>query len=278
MKASDTKKTTAKKTTAKKTNTKKTTVKKVSTKKANPKNATQKELLAETKSNLKTNSKCASCQDEMTDAFIQEVTEDVKNDNLKAFWNKYGLYIVLFVVLAISTAVGFETIKSWRNKQLQDRTEAYISTMIQSGNYEDSIKALEKIASGNYGIYSQLARIQIADILFEQNKNVDALNMLQAVINNEKLNSRVRNLATLKLASYKIDSAPADEIKSLLNPIIEDKNAWSPLAQEMLAMLAIKEGNFDRARNIYNEMLQNENLSENFKNRIQDMLSALSDM
>jgi len=221
---------------------------------------------------------CSNCQDAMTESFIQEVTEDVKNDNLKAFWNKYGLYIILFVIISVSTAVGFETIKTWRQKQFQEKTQAYISAMIEQGNYDKSISALEKIVIGNYGIYSQLARIQIADILFEQNKTEEAINMLQAIIDNSEINSKVRNLAILKLATYKVDTASIEEISELLKPIIEENNAWSPLAQDMIAMSAIKSGDFQKARTIYTQLLQNANLSDNFKSRIQDMLSALSDM
>ncbi len=221
---------------------------------------------------------CSDCQDAMTESFIQEVTEDVKNDNLKAFWNKYGLYIILFVIISVSAAVGFETIKTWRQKQFQEKTQAYISAMIEQGNYDKSISALEKIVIGNYGIYSQLARIQIADILFEQNKTEEAINMLQAIIDNSEINSKVRNLAILKLATYKVDTASIEEISELLKPVIEENNVWSPLAQDMIAMSAIKAGDFQKARTIYTQLLQNANLSDNFKNRIQDMLSALSDM
>ena len=40
------------------------------------------------------------------EAFIREVTEEVKNDNLKQMWEKYGNYIILLVVLAIVGAVS----------------------------------------------------------------------------------------------------------------------------------------------------------------------------
>ena len=40
------------------------------------------------------------------EAFIREVTEEVKNDNLKQMWEKYGIYIILLVVLAIVGATG----------------------------------------------------------------------------------------------------------------------------------------------------------------------------
>ncbi|MBE6450837.1 MAG: tetratricopeptide repeat protein [Alphaproteobacteria bacterium] len=258
--------------------TKKTTAKSAPVKKAVKKAVVKTKQDTQTLAQAKSCPKCSSCQDEMTDAFIQEVTEEVKNDNLKAFWNKYGLYIVLFVVISVSAAVGFETIKAWHQRQMQAKTESYIAAMVQDGNYENSIKALEKIAAGNYGIYSQLARIQIADILFEQNKLNDALKMLEVMANNDELSPRVRSLASLKLATYKIDTATPDEIKALLEPVANANNAWTPLAKDMLAMVAIKTGDFEDAKLIYNELLQNENVSENFRLHIQDMLSALSDM
>lgn len=220
----------------------------------------------------------ATYDDAMTDAFIQEVTEEVKNDSWKAFWNKYGLFVVILVVVAISAAVSFETIKSWKEKQYQAQTEHYLIALENGGNYEAGIQALEKIAASGKGLYSQLARIQIAGILFEQGKNAEAEAMLQSIVDNEELNPAVRNLSAIKLATYKIDTAPQAELQALLQPIAEAGNSWSPLAQEMLAMTAIREGDIETARSIYKTLLDSGNISENFKSRIQDMLSALNDM
>lgn len=216
--------------------------------------------------------------DDMTDAFIHEVSEEVKNDNLKIFWDKYGLFVILFVVLAVSAAVSFETIKNWRDKAFQSRTEQYLMSLPNSVNYESSLKALEKIASGDNGIYSELARIQIANILFEQNKISEGEEMLQTIVDNDELNPRVRNLAALKLATYKIDTAPRTEIQTLLEPVANAENSWSPLAKDLLAMAAIKDGDIEGARTIYVSLLESGNISENFRSRIQDMLSALNDM
>ena len=56
---------------------------------------------------------------EYTDAFINEVNEDVKNDNFKVLWNRYGIFVILFVVLAVMATVSFEKIKSWKTAQKQ---------------------------------------------------------------------------------------------------------------------------------------------------------------
>ena len=220
----------------------------------------------------------AAYDDAVADAFIQEVTEEVKNDSWKAFWNKYGLFVILLVVITVSAAVSYETIKGWKEKQYQTRTENYLMALETSENYENSLKALEKIAAADQGIYSELARVQIAGILFEQNKNDEAEAMLQSITDNEELNPRIRQLAAVKLATYKIDTAPRAELQALLQPIADAQNSWSPLAQEMLAMTAIRDGDLEAAREIYKSLLNNGNISENFRTRIQDMLSALNDM
>lgn len=269
MKSSDNKKTAAKKS-LKKTAAKKTAIKKQTT--------VQKPSSLNRTSIGSKKTPAAYLDNDMADAFIQEVTDDVKNDNLKLFWNKYGLFIVLFVVIAVSAAVSFETIKSWRDNQYQNQTESYLKAFETGSNYETSLQALEKIAAGNNGIYSSLARIQIANILFEQNKIGEASDMLQAIVDNEELNPRVRHLAALKLATYKLDTASRAEIQELLQPIADAENSWSPLAKDMLAMAAVRSGEIEEAKEIYNSLLENGNISDTFKNRIQDMLAALNDM
>ncbi len=216
--------------------------------------------------------------DEMTDAFIQEVSEEVKNDNLKIFWDKYGLFVILFVVIAVSAAVSFETIKSWRDQKYQAQTENYLMSLQVAGNYDVQLKALEKIAASDNGIYSELARVQIATILFEQGKNDEGKQMLQTIADNDELNPKIRHLAALKLATYEVDTASYAEINSLLQPIIDAQNSWSPLATDLLAMSAIQNGDIETARSLYQGLLESGNISENFKNRIQDMLSTLNSL
>jgi len=212
-----------------------------------------------------------------TDAFIMEVDEEVKNDNLKAFWKKYGLFVVLFVALVLSAAVSFETIRNWRENQFRTKTDNYISASYGKAT-EDMIASLEKIAASNNGIYSELARIQIADLLLDAGKRKDALLMLQTLATDDELNPRIKNLAAIKLAAYKIDTAPRSEIEELLAPVLASDDSWTPVAKEYLALSAIKEGDAATARELYQSLLQDSRLSEEFRNRIRDILSTLADL
>lgn len=106
------------------------------------------------------------------EAFIREVTEEVKNDNLKQMWEKYGIYIILLVVLAIVGAVSFEGFKSWRQAKSEtwSDTYAYALNLENQGKYDESLKVLEQMEKTGGNIYSDIARLQTSNILFEQAK------------------------------------------------------------------------------------------------------------
>ena len=215
---------------------------------------------------------------EYTDAFIQEIDEDVKNDNLKVFWDKYGIFVVLLVVLAVSATVSFEKIRSWKAEQNQQTTENYMSAAQLRENPEETIAALQQINQSNQGIFSDFAKLQIANVLFNQNKNEEAMAALQSLIDDKQANDEVKNIALIKLATYKVDQLPRAEFEALVKPIIDANNSWTPLAQDLLAMSAIQEGDVDTARSIYENILKIKDWPEGFKTKVQDMLTSLGDM
>ena len=218
----------------------------------------------------------SAVDDAMTEAFINEVSEEVKNDNMKAFFKKYGLLIFSIVFLVITATVSFETIKNWRERQFQNKTSEYISAQYGQTK-EEIISTLEKIAGGHYGLYSELARIQIADLLLDSGKTNDAINMLSVMAGNDELDPRVKTLATIKLVSLKIDTAPKSEIEELLAPVLAADDSWTPIAKEYLALSTAQNGDITQAVSMYTELLQDSRISEAQKGRIQDMLSVLAE-
>lgn len=216
---------------------------------------------------------------DLTDAFIQEVDEDVKNDNLKALWDKYGLLIIAFVVLAVSATISFDQIKNWRLTQNQQRTEEYMSAaQIRADDPEANIAALQQISQKNQGIFSDFARLQIANVLLNQDKIEEALTALENLVNDKQVNSEVKHIALVKLATYRVDTMDRASFEQLLQPLLAENTSWTPMAQDLLAMSAIRNGDIDAARNIYENILKIEGLPESFKAKIQDMLASISDM
>lgn len=213
------------------------------------------------------------------DALLREIADDVKNDELKSLWNKYGLLIILVVALALTAAVSFETFKNWVNRRNQEISNAYaVAISLQNqGRLDESLNILQNITERTSGIYQDIAKLQIANIYFEQNKPQEAATLLEE-LSEDAGNRQMQEIAALKLASYKLDSkAPAAEIKALLDPLADNDEANYNVARELLAMLAIRDGNIDEAKQQYEKIIGSPNISEGLKARAQDMLSLLNE-
>lgn len=213
------------------------------------------------------------------DAFIREIDEDLKNEKLKKIWDKYGLFIILSVIILVSAAVSIETFKSWNEKRNQEFSNAYAYALnLQNqGRYAEALDILSNMEKSKRGVYSDIAQIQMANIKLEQGKTEEAIAILDNAAKNEDFNQQIREIATIKLASYKLDYAPTEELQKMLQPFVETQGTWTNVAKELLAMLAIREGDFTKSRELYQQISVAENTPEALKTRALDMLNVLEE-
>lgn len=214
----------------------------------------------------------------MQDAFIREVDEDLKNESMKKLWDKYGLFVLLIVIVSLTVAVSYESIKSWYIKRAENRTEGYAValSMQNQGLFDDSLEALDLIINQKMGTYAELAEMQKANILLEQNKEKEALALLEKIANDKNRSLQLRDTALIKLASYRQDGATFEEMSELLSSITKSKdNAWYAVAEDMLATILLRDGNIEQAKEIYNALLENQDTPDDLKNRVKDILSVL---
>ena len=99
--------------------------------------------------------------------------------------------------------------------------------------------------------------------------------MLSKLANDAQVNGEVRQIALVKYATYKVDTLSQKELTDILKPVLEANNSWTPIANDLLAMAAIREGDLQTAREIYGNLLKIKELPESFKSKVQEMLSSL---
>lgn len=211
-------------------------------------------------------------------AFFDEVDEEVRNERFKELMNKYSGVILAVLVVVLSFAVGYEKIGAWRLNKAEQKSMQYIQAASTTPNYEDNIAALENIVATETGLYRDISHLQIANILLDNNQTEKALEVLETIHKSNNVNSKIREIVAIKLATYKIDTAKYQEIEQLLVPVIQANGAWAAMAKELLAMSAIQNKDMAKAKVLYQELLTNGNISDDFKLRINDMLASISEV
>lgn len=214
------------------------------------------------------------------DALLREVVEDVKNEQLQQIWNKYGLFIIIGIALILTATVSFESFRNWQARKSQELSNAYsIALSLQNqGRWDESLEIYNALAEKASGIYADIAKMQIANVYLEQDRKDDAAVVLQALIDDKAALPQIKEIAALKLASYKLDNnAPANEVSGLLTPLIQDSES-ADIARELLAMLYIREKNMDQAQAEYQKIASSATASDSLKARALDMINLLSEI
>ena len=191
--------------------------------------------------------------------------------------NKYGGFILAVVIAGLAFAVGYEKVGEWRVSKAEQSNIRYVQAVTPGTDYENNIAELESIVNTESGLYKDIARLQIANILLDNNQTTKALGVLSKIYQDNTVSEKIREIAAVKLATYKIDSAPYAEIESMLGPIVRKGGAWAPMAKELLAMSAIQNKDMAKAKALYEELLAGGNISEEFRARINDMLASINE-
>ncbi len=209
-------------------------------------------------------------------ALFEEVDEELRNEKFKQFINKYGGLILTVVVLVLTITIGYEKIEDWKIRKAEQKNIQYTKAVNNNANFEDNIVELENIVHTESGVYKDVAQLQIANLLLDNNQVDKGIKVLEKIRLDASVSDKVREIATIKLATYKIDTANLEEMKALLEPIANKGSAWSLMAKELLAMSAIYNKDYALAKNIYNDLLTNE-ISDEFKARVNDMLASINE-
>ncbi len=212
------------------------------------------------------------------DALLREVVDDVKDEQFRKMWDKYGLLIIIGVALILTVTISFESIKNWQAKKYQEVSNAYsVALSLQNqGRLDESLEVYNYLADKASGIYADLARLQIASVYVEQDKNEDAQKVLELLAADGNL-LQMRDVAALKLAADKLNSgAAAEDISKILQPLCERANS-SALAHELMAMLYVREHQIDKALIEYEKVRYSATATEDMKSRALDMMNILEE-
>jgi hypothetical protein len=205
------------------------------------------------------------------DSFIDEVTEELRRDRVAGFIRKYGLLILLAVLLLVGGAAWNE----WRKSQETARAQAFGDALLQALDTDSAqarLTALEAIPTT--GAQSGLVQMMRAGALFETDRAA-ALAALQAAAADTALPDAYRQLATLKHLIAAGNDLPVAERRAGLERLAQAGQPFRPLALEQLALLHLADGDADAAKAALTDLLAQSDVSEGLRRRASQLNIAL---
>lgn len=208
------------------------------------------------------------------DSFIDEVTEEVRRDQLFALFRKYGWIGVVAIMLIVGGAAWVE----WTKARAEARAQAFgdaVGVALAPSDPATRLAALEKVDSdGDSGRALVLALLTsaIAETAGDKEK---ALASLKTVSDNGGLPMTYRQLALLKTVMLAGDTMPPADRDAILAQLTAPGNPYRSLALEQEALAQLGGGNTDAAIKILSDLRNDAEASGATQARADQLLTAL---
>ncbi|MET0364397.1 MAG: tetratricopeptide repeat protein [Sphingobium sp.] len=209
------------------------------------------------------------------DAFIREVDDAVRQDDLASFGKRYGILIGVLIVLGLAAFGGWLL---WQNRQhgIADETgERYAKALAGAASGKVDNAAIAAIAKDGQGGYRAGALLIQAGAKSDKNDVKGAIADYKAIAADASLAQPYRDLATVRQTALEFDSLPPQTAIDRLKPLAEKGNAWFGSAGEMTAIAYMKLGKRDVAGALFAEIAKTEGVPRTIQTRAVQMASLL---
>jgi len=205
----------------------------------------------------------------MADIF-DEVSEDLKKDQLIQIWKNYSKLIITLISLMIVSLVTYQAYITWNKKKIEAISEKYFQALeeLEDKNYSESHNLFLKNSQNDKSGYGTLSLFGLAESNYQNMKIDEMLLNYQTIYSNENIDIFYRNLSRI-LSVLKDNKSSFDKQKLLLEPILNSPSKLQTLAAELEVMLLIKFDKIKEAQSALNILLKRSDISFEQRNRLE---------
>lgn len=206
-----------------------------------------------------------------SDSFISEVSEEVRRDQLFAFFRRWGWAFGL-AVLVIVGAAGYGEYRRSQTVSAAERFGDSVISALDGAEPADRIADLEAIATETPGAEMLLALL-IAGQETEAGEVVAAAERLRAIAARSDMPERYRDLALLK--AHILSPGDPAEARVMLDRLSQPGAPYRSLAVEQQAYLLIGEGDVDGGISLLEEIIGEAGAAPGLQARARELIVSL---
>jgi hypothetical protein len=210
----------------------------------------------------------------VTDIF-EEVDESLRQETLLTWWKRLLPYLIVVAVVVIGGVGVYEFLKWQRGQEINRQAKVFDTAMtaMEKQDLPAAKTAFAQLATEKGG-FATLANHMLAGV--EKNLTNDPA-ALQAHLGTaaEVDEGVLGDLAVLKLAYAKADTADLAEVEKTVAPLIAKGGHVGALGRELVAAKALASGEIERARTEYQALSFEIEAPQSMKLRVQQTLLTL---
>ena len=222
--------------------------------------------------------------DHVVDIF-DEVDEELRAERAQQLLKRYGGLIVACAVAIVGAAAGWQGWRWYEARQDQAAAVEYIAAMnladataagsSSEANRTAGIAMFAQLAAKAPAGYATLSRLREAALKADAGDLAGAAALWDQLASDSSVDPLLRDLASLLWAQHQIDSGDPSLLEARLKALAAPNNPWHALADEQLALLALRQGKVDQARTTLRRLAQDATAPNGVRGRAGALLGRL---
>lgn len=208
-----------------------------------------------------------------TDSFIDEVTEEVRKDQLYAYLRRYG-WIAILVIFAIVGGTAFNEFRQAQDRaQAEELGDALIAALEEPDavSRAGALSAVEAQSPGGQAVRDFLLAAEET----AAGRTEAAVSTLDALAANGDVPDIYRQIASFKSLTLQSDTLSVEERRLSFESLASPDAPLRLLAQEQLALIDIQQGDTDAAIARLRNLLLDPEATADLQQRAQQAIVAL---
>lgn len=212
----------------------------------------------------------------MSDIF-REVDEEIRRDELKGMWDRYGLYVLGLCAAVILGVGGYKGWQAYQASRAYSAGENFAQALNlqQEGKNADALKQYAKIAADAPGGYAGLAKFQVAGAHAQAGDIDKAIKVYDELAADSAIGPNLQGLARIRAGFLLLDRGKSADIETRVAGLNVSGNAWQNSAREILALSAQNQGDLQKAQSLYDAIVADPLAPQGVRERAQIMQSLL---
>ncbi len=183
----------------------------------------------------------------MTDEFIREVDEDLKEEKRLKLWKKFFPYVVSISLGIVLFTSGFVFWEGYSNDQRQKLGDDFTAAVVLAGedDLDASLIALDRIVDKGSDGYVTMAKMKKASILIEQGRIDEGLEIYKDLEKNA-VDQSFRDIATILYVLNSLNNESKDDLLKKIIPL-ENSEIWKSSALELKGYIYLRNNEIAKA-------------------------------
>ena len=191
----------------------------------------------------------------MSDIF-REVDEEVRREQLKKLWDRYGNYLVALMVLIVLGIGSWRAYDWWQTRKAAEAGAAFEAAIALSeqGKHAEAEAALAQIVADGTSGYRALARLREAADIASRDPQA-GIKAYDALAADSSIGSVLQELAAVRAGMLLVDTGNYAEVQRRLEPLAAPDKPFRHSAREILTLAAWRANDKAAAQRWYQMMI-----------------------